>query len=56
MVVFYKLWKKHNEIKLTKNKMELNNRKIKNHPPSPAHGNSKINKPDYESKNTRVNI
>ena len=35
MVVFYKIWKKYDEIKLTKNKMDLNNRKMKNHPPSP---------------------
>ena len=28
-------WKKYNEIQLTKNKMDLNNLKIKNHPPSP---------------------
>ena len=34
MVVLYKIWKKCNEIKLTKYKMDLNNRKIKNHPPS----------------------
>ena len=30
MVVFNKRWKKHNEIQLTKNKMDLNNPKIKN--------------------------
>ena len=35
MVIFYKKWKKYNEIQLTKNKMDLKNRKIKNHPPSP---------------------
>ena len=29
MVGFHKIWKKYNEIKLTKNKMDLNNRKIK---------------------------
>ena len=34
MVVFYKIWKKYNEIQLTK-KMDLNNLKTKNHPPSP---------------------
>ena len=28
--------KKNNEIQLTKNKMDLNNRKMTNHPPSPA--------------------
>ena len=35
MGVFYNIWKRYNEIQLTKNKMNLNNRKIKNHPPSP---------------------
>ena len=34
MVLFYKKWKMYNEIQLTKNKMDLNNRKITNHPPS----------------------
>ena len=33
MVIFYKKWKKYNEIKLPNNKMNLNNRKMKNHPP-----------------------
>ena len=36
MVIFYKKWKKYNEIQLTKNKMDLNTRKMTNHPPSPA--------------------
>ena len=35
MVIFYKIWKKYDEIQLTKNKMDLNNRKMTNHPPSP---------------------
>ena len=35
MAIFYKKWKKYNEIQLTKNKMDLNNRKMTNHPPSP---------------------
>ena len=35
MVIFYKKWKKYNEIQLTKNKMDLNNQKMTNHPPSP---------------------
>ena len=35
MVIFYKKWKKYNEFQLTKNKMDLNIRKITNHPPSP---------------------
>ena len=28
--------KKYNEIQLAKNKMDLNNQKITNHPPSPG--------------------
>ena len=35
MVIFYKKWKKYYEIQLIKNKMDLNNRKMTNHPPSP---------------------
>ena len=35
-------WKKYNEIQLTKNKMDLNNRKMTNHPPSPANQNTII--------------
>ena len=35
MVIFYKKWKKYNEFQLTKNKMDLNIRKMTNHPPSP---------------------
>ena len=35
--MFYKKWKKYTEkIQLAKNKMDLNNRKMKNHPPSPV--------------------
>ena len=34
MVIFYKKWKKYYEIQLTKNKMDLNIRKMTNHPPS----------------------
>ena len=30
MVIFYKTWKKCNEIQLTKNKMDLNKSKMKN--------------------------
>ena len=37
MVIFYQKWKKYNEIQLTKNKMDLNIRKMTNHPPSPEH-------------------
>ena len=35
MVIFHKKWRMYNEIKLTKNKMDLNNRKMTNHSPSP---------------------
>ena len=35
LLVFYKIWKKFKKIQLTKNKMDLNNQKMKNHPPSP---------------------
>ena len=31
MVIVYKKWKKYNEIQLTKNKMNLNIRKMTNH-------------------------
>ena len=41
MVIFYKKWKKYNEIQLTKNKMDLNIRKMANQPPSPV--NNEIN-------------
>ena len=36
MVIFYKKWKKYDEIQLTKNKMDLNIRKMTNHPPFPV--------------------
>ena len=39
MVVFHKMWKKCNEIQLTGNKIDLSNRKIKNHPPTPTQHN-----------------
>ena len=35
LVKFYKKCKTNNEIQLTKNKMDLNNGKMTNHPPSP---------------------
>ena len=38
VVLFHKIWKKYNAIQLTKNKMDLNNRKITNRPPSPSNG------------------
>ena len=36
MVVFYKIWEKCIEMQLTKNKMDLNNRKMKIIHPPPA--------------------
>ena len=36
MTIFYKKWKNYNEIQLKKNKMDLNIRKMTNHPPSPV--------------------
>ena len=36
LLPFYKIWKKYYEVQLTKNKMNLNNRIMKNHPPSPV--------------------
>ena len=45
MVIFYKKWKKYNEIQLTKKEMVLNNRKMTNHPPSPVqHKYNKLQK------------
>ena len=41
VVIFYNKWKKYNEIQLTKNKMDLNIRKMTNHPPSPEPANHK---------------
>ena len=41
LLVFYKIRKNLNEIELTKNKVDLNNWKKKNHPPSS--GQNKIN-------------
>ena len=40
MVLFYKMWKKYNKTELTKNEMDLNNRKMKNHPSSPAYSSN----------------
>ena len=33
-MLFYKIWNKYNEIQITK-KMDFNNQKINNYPPSP---------------------
>ena len=38
MVIFYEKWKKYDEIQLTKNKMDLNNQKLTNHPRFPDGG------------------
>ena len=43
MVTLYKKWKKYNEIQLTKDRMDLNIRKITNHPPSPVNNNHNNN-------------
>ena len=50
MVIFYKKWKKYNEIQLKKNKMDLNILKMTNHPPSPANRilNETLNQPEIE--------
>ena len=43
MVIFYfKKLKKHNDIQLTKNKMDLIKRKMTNHPPSPEQQKTKL--------------
>ena len=46
MVVFYEIWKKYNKIKQTKNKMDLKNRKMNNHPQSPEAVDKLPNKPN----------
>ena len=52
MLVLYKRWKKYNEIQLTK-KMDLNNRKMTNNPPSPE-GNNEIRQRRIQQK--RLNM
>ena len=42
MAAFYKILKKYNEIQLPKNKMDFNNQKLKNQPPSPVNVNNKL--------------
>ena len=42
MVIFYKKWKKYNEIHLTKNKMDLNIRKMTNHQYTPKYIPAKL--------------
>ena len=38
MVLFYEMWKKYNEIQLIRNKMDLNNRIMRNDSNSPEYG------------------
>ena len=47
MVIFNKKWKKYNEIQLTKNIMDLNIRKMTNHPPSPEEEEEGKNRREY---------
>ena len=54
MVIFYKKWKKYNEFQLTKNKMDLNIRKMTNHPPSPEISEKKRNT-TQEKENPSLN-
>ena len=42
IAAFYEIWKKYNDIQFTK-KMDLINRKIENHPPSPSVWNEVMN-------------
>ena len=51
MVIFYKKWKKYNEIQLTKNKIDLNNRKMTNHPPSPVYPQRNITTAEEQNFN-----
>ena len=44
MAIFYKKWKKYNKIQLTKNKMDLNIRKMTNHRPESEYELFNINK------------
>ena len=57
MVIFYKKWKKCNEIQLTKNKTDLNIRKITNHPSSlvlsPEQGKKQTESIKHGKKSTK---
>ena len=44
ILLFYKIWEKYSEIQLTRNKTDFNNRKTKNHSPSPGHVAEKYSK------------
>ena len=55
MLIFHKRWKQYNEIQLTKNKMDLNNRKMTNHPPPPYRNNNSRNEAEYEKGRTQEN-
>ena len=48
---FTRYGKKYNEIQLTKNKMDLNNRKMTNHQPSPETNNNDLLEKDGGTKN-----
>ena len=52
MVIVYKKFKKYNEIQLTKNKMDLNNRKITNRPHSPVKKQNGLIYPKYDKPST----
>ena len=54
MVIFYKKWKKYNEIQLTKYKMNLNNRKMTNHPTSPGKRGASIERNKAGTKKKEV--
>ena len=53
MVIFYKKWKTYNEIQLTKTKMDLNIRKMTNHPPVPRQQELKKTKKQKNKKARR---
>ena len=55
MVIFYKKWKKYNKIQLSKSKMDLNIRKMTNHPHSPDRNNSSRNEDVYAKGSTLEN-
>ena len=52
--ILYKRWKKYNEIKCTKNKMDLNNRKMLNHPPS--HGSQTSEQVPFSTATKNVKL
>ena len=52
MLVLYKRWKKQNEIQLTKNKMNLNNRKLKIIHPPPSEESHPVTDPLEKTEET----